>query len=1562
MVKKFRLSFVLLFLLTLIILVACQKPTYTITVNGGTGSGTYVKNEEVTITAEVPEGKIFVRWEVDGKEFSTQNPYTFKVTKDLVINAVFEDDPNVFTATFMADGKVVNQIKFRKGDTSIPEPLVPNKAGYIGEWEDYTLSDSDITINAVYRLIEYTATFKADGKVVDEVKFTIETEELEEPEVPEKPGYVGKWEPYTLGTQNITINAIYTLEGYSHVSGNFKFDNGKFISDSSNAMIISTEDTFTSGTYTVTMKAPSASDNGVVFGVTDNGKTSFWEDGVSYYFFFISKDGTAYLGKVDNGWSAPQVVPIPNYNVNNTYEIKVAWDGTKIRGYINDEMLISYVDPNPLSGDKIGLRAQVSGVEYTDLIVSDELPDDPDAPANYNNVNGAFEENEGVLVSKTGNAFAVHKEKTFTTGSFTAYLKANERGDNGVVFGLTDNGLTSYWENGVSYYVFMINVNGTILFAKVDNNTWTTLKHAPDLESGYDPTKTFKLTIVWDGTTVKGYVDDVLYITYTDNNPLTGNKIGVRAQKPNVEFSDITVTSEMPEEPESPEGYDIVNGNFRAQDGKIISSSSYAFAVNKTETLTLGTYTVFMKAPVTSDNGIVFGLTDNDLNSYWEQGVSYYFFFISKDGTAYLAKVNNGWNMLKVVTIPNYNVNNTYKISISWDGEKIWCYVDDVLYITYTDASPLTGTKVGLRAQVANVEYSNIEITEDLPEKEEGPEGYKVVSGVFEETEGVLVSKAVHSLTVKEEQVFTSGRLTVSLKANIKSDNGIVFGLLDDDKVEYWEQGVKYYFFFININGTIILAKVDNGWQTLAEKPDLEEIYNQTQTYNLTVEWDGFTIKCYVDDVLYITYEDANPLAGTKVGLRAQIAGVEFSNLTIEQEQVEEPTYEYQVIKGNFDITEESITASVDGSLAVIKDVTFTNGTFTINFKPTVASDSGIIFGLSDDDQTDYWEDKGVKYYFFFLTSWNGAYLAKVDNGWTELKSLALPGFNVNNTYKLSVVWDGATIKCYVDDVLVISYTDSTPLTGTKIGLRAQKASVKYSNVRISNQLPREVEAPANYDVTSGLFEEANGKLVSRALSSFAVARNQTFSEGKLSVNLKAGVKSDNGLVFGLTDNGLTSYWEQGVSYYYFFINLNGTMILAKVDDGWNTLSYKADLEAGYNPNSTYKIAIEWDGFTIKCYVDDVLYITYEDDNPLTGKKFGVRAQAGNVEFSNLSVEEPSITYEYKPIKGTFKVGEGLVTSQTNDSIILLKDIDFINGTYTVNLKADTTGDNGIIFGLSDDDQTDYWEDKGVKYYYFFVAVWGGAYLAKVDNGWKELMSLPIPGYNVNNTYKLSVVWDGSLIRCYINDELFIYFNDQNPLTGTKVGFRAQKPNVQYSKVRISDDVPEVPVAPEEYNIVSGYYTTEDGKLISASGRSFAVLKNETFASGTFSANLKAGVKSDNGLVFGLTDNSLTSYWEQGVSYYFFFINVSGTMILAKVNNGWNNLTDKPNLEANYDSTRTYKLTVEWDGSTIKCYVDDVLYITYTDENPLTGNKVAVRAQVPGVEFTDVEITEVEEQ
>ena len=72
-----------------------SKPSVEIKVNGGTGAGTYTQGDEVTVTAEDKEGKVFKGWKDEsGKIVSTEKEYTFKVTGETTLTAVYDDMPS----------------------------------------------------------------------------------------------------------------------------------------------------------------------------------------------------------------------------------------------------------------------------------------------------------------------------------------------------------------------------------------------------------------------------------------------------------------------------------------------------------------------------------------------------------------------------------------------------------------------------------------------------------------------------------------------------------------------------------------------------------------------------------------------------------------------------------------------------------------------------------------------------------------------------------------------------------------------------------------------------------------------------------------------------------------------------------------------------------------------------------------------------------------------------------------------------------------------------------------------------------------------------------------------------------------------------------------------------------------------------------------------------------------------------------------------------------------------------------------------------------------------------
>ena len=127
------------------------------------------------------------------------------------LTAVYNQD--TYIARFKADGKTVELVKYYSSTESITNPDIPEKAGYIGKWEEYTLIPGGITVNAEYEIITYEAKFYEDYSrniLTEVVSYNIEDVILNEPAVPEHIGYIGEWKNYSIIPEDIIIEAVYT--------------------------------------------------------------------------------------------------------------------------------------------------------------------------------------------------------------------------------------------------------------------------------------------------------------------------------------------------------------------------------------------------------------------------------------------------------------------------------------------------------------------------------------------------------------------------------------------------------------------------------------------------------------------------------------------------------------------------------------------------------------------------------------------------------------------------------------------------------------------------------------------------------------------------------------------------------------------------------------------------------------------------------------------------------------------------------------------------------------------------------------------------------------------------------------------------------------------------------------------------------------------------------------------------------------------------------------------------------------------------------------------------------
>lgn len=110
---------------------------------------------------------------------------------------------------YMADGELYleKEVAF---NAEYDDPAVPEKKGYAGKWQDYDLDSDEAIINAEYTIIEYVIDYYVGDEKVASLTYTVEDENVTAPEVPSKKYYNGSWEAYELNCENLTVRAFYT--------------------------------------------------------------------------------------------------------------------------------------------------------------------------------------------------------------------------------------------------------------------------------------------------------------------------------------------------------------------------------------------------------------------------------------------------------------------------------------------------------------------------------------------------------------------------------------------------------------------------------------------------------------------------------------------------------------------------------------------------------------------------------------------------------------------------------------------------------------------------------------------------------------------------------------------------------------------------------------------------------------------------------------------------------------------------------------------------------------------------------------------------------------------------------------------------------------------------------------------------------------------------------------------------------------------------------------------------------------------------------------------------------
>ncbi|MBO4573623.1 MAG: hypothetical protein J5762_07685 [Clostridia bacterium] len=151
------------------------------------------------------------------------------------------------------------------------------------------------------------------------------------------------------------------------------FSDGKvtYVTNYRDNMSVARNAAFPYGTFSCKVCTVKDSDTGIVFALQGEGDSYFEGEGISYYFFFLNKEGYAYLGKTFDGkWNILKMVKY-DFKIGTFYDLKVVYDSPRIKCYVDGNCVIGFKDNVPLEGTGFGIRSNGNlGAKFTDIYVS----------------------------------------------------------------------------------------------------------------------------------------------------------------------------------------------------------------------------------------------------------------------------------------------------------------------------------------------------------------------------------------------------------------------------------------------------------------------------------------------------------------------------------------------------------------------------------------------------------------------------------------------------------------------------------------------------------------------------------------------------------------------------------------------------------------------------------------------------------------------------------------------------------------------------------------------------------------------------------------------------------------------------------------------------------------------------------------------------------------------------------------------------------------------------------------------------------------------------------------
>lgn len=268
---------------------------------------------------------------------------------------------------------------------------------------------------------------------------------------------------------------------------------------------------------------------------------------------------------------------------------------------------------------------------------------------------------------------------------------------------------------------------------------------------------------------------------------------------------------------------------------------------------------------------------------------------------------------------------------------------------------------------------------------------------------------------------------------------------------------------------------------------------------------------------------------------------------------------------------------------------------------------------------------------------------------------------------------------------------------------------------------------------------------------------------------------------------------------------------------------------------------------------------------------------------------------------------------------MIMKDVSMSDGIYEMDIKvtnsSQTHGNAGFVFrssnyNLGPDGANGYYAGIGDRY----------VQLGRMSQGWKELAKVTVPELVVGSTHTLRVAVFGSRIQIYVDDAAVpcVDINDSTYLEGGVAvrGYRvaATLDNIHVASIpRYSSTFEK---GSDEWE-ANGNWKIVDGAYTSGSKGAYSLVDSNKIKDALFAADVKPG-----------TEDSVTALLLRTVSS---SAGISGYQLVADAKNDKVQIVKSEKGETTVlaetgmrlQAGKTYRLTVEMQGSVIKAYKND---------------------------------------